>query len=347
MIPNSFSDSVCNSRGEVRLNMVRGAIDYDRDDDVEYLKSLYREWVQHDEFLVLKLTEDMPNFHKDKWIAVKCSKRGNDVYQYRIERRLKDCLKDMNVKVDKSRGIKKTNALYVTNSYDTKLKLRSAAWVDIGHEWNTFLSGIRKKYGKFKVVRAWETYENGFPHIHAVLVFENKTFETFKWHDKEGKETWRIKTEHKEFIQGCWHSFVDVQGVVDFEKAVENVVWYVLKNKKSDRDYHDVDNWNKKDLLTSAATWFFHKRSFGVSGDFGDLIRQLCIIQTRNSAQCTLYGIKAVVSYEMLGLVPGDLCKIQSAVWFKVFDERPVWLGDVRMPRLSQGSGVPGDWFSS
>ena len=351
MINSEFSSELTNSRGEVRLNMVRGVIDYDTDNDIEYLKNLYKEWVQHDEYLAIKQTEDMPNYHRDKWFAVKCSKRGNDIYQHRIEQRLKDCLQDLNVKVDKSRGIKKTNSLYLTNTYDPKLKSRSAAWHDIGHEWNTFLSNVRKKYGKFKIVRAWESFGNkkskGYPHLHALIVFENKSFETFKWHNKDGKETWRIKEEHKNFIHSCWHSFVDVQGVVDIGKAIENVVWYVMKNKKSNRDYHDVDNWCEKDLLTSAATWFFRKRSFSVSGGFAEFIRRLCIIQTIKSAQSTLEGIKAVVKYEMLGLIPGDLCKIQSSVWCKVYDECPSWIGDVRMPRLSHGSGVPGDWFNS
>ena len=369
----ALPDGVCNSRGEVRLNMVRGVVNYDRSDDIDYLKSLYKDWVLHDEYLVLKQNEDMVNYHKDKWFILKCSKRGNDVYQYRTEESLKSSLHDMNVRVDRSRGIKKTNAVYVTNTWDTKICSKSMAWsgekiiktvkkgknkgreylvhaddcLCVSCAWDLFLSKLRKEYGKIRVVRSWETFENGYPHVHALIVFENKSFETFKWHDKEGRVTWRIKSEYKDFIQGCWHSFVDVQGVVDIEKAVENVVWYVLKNKKSDRDYHDVDNWCEKDLLTTVATWFFNKRSFSVSGGFADLISLLCITQTRMSAQSTLYGKKAVVLFEMLGLVPGDLAKIQSSVWCKVFMECPKWIGDVRMPRVSYGSGVPGDWFSS
>ena len=55
----ALPDGVCNSRGEVRLNMVRGVVNYDRSDDIDYLKSLYKDWVLHDEYLVLKQNEDM------------------------------------------------------------------------------------------------------------------------------------------------------------------------------------------------------------------------------------------------------------------------------------------------
>ena len=391
-----FSDYVCNSRGEVRLNMVRGVVNFDRDDDIDYLKTLYKEWVLHDEFMVLKRTEEMPGYYKEEYEVAKCVKRGNDCYQKKISYRLKNAAGGLNVKVDMNRGIKRTNALYLTNTYDSKLCLKSAAWKNIGEEWNRFLSSLKKEFalpyhcpickkdyktqsgfkhhlekcfsncnnhdyyepkiilewqkndGMIKIIRSWESYELGYPHIHSLIVFNSKNFLIKKHKDKDDKESWRLVDRNiLKKIKGFWHSYVDIQGVVDVDSAIDNVTWYITKNNVSDRDYKDIDNWCEKDLLTSVCCWFFQKNSFSVSGDFNESILHGLGFQTTNVVQTDLVGNKAVVTYEFLGLIPGDKCKIDSAEWYKSYDERPEWIKDVRMPGLSFGSGVPGDWFNS
>ncbi|MCW3994482.1 MAG: hypothetical protein NWE85_07985, partial [Candidatus Bathyarchaeota archaeon] len=60
---------------------------------------------------------------KNEFFAVKCAKRGNDVYRFRVYRRFKGLCSmadDLIFFNPKDRGKKKTRALWVTLTYDTK-----------------------------------------------------------------------------------------------------------------------------------------------------------------------------------------------------------------------------------
>jgi len=75
--------------------------------------------------------------------AVKCAKRGNDVYRWRVSRRFKG-LSSMAEEIvffnPKDRGVKKTRALFVTLTYDTKRCDFKDAWRNIGIEFNRFMA---------------------------------------------------------------------------------------------------------------------------------------------------------------------------------------------------------------
>jgi hypothetical protein len=82
----------------------------------------YVEWVSEDKYMILS------RWNREKWkndvFAVKCAKRGNDVYRSRVYYRFKGlCSKAENLTFfnPKDRGIKKTRALWVTLTYDVKL----------------------------------------------------------------------------------------------------------------------------------------------------------------------------------------------------------------------------------
>jgi len=356
VVSNSVSDGSGSSSLMVADAVVR---DFNNDYDLNAITEQYIQWVQQDEYFVLEKylkyggVSDFQNY-----VAVKCSKRGNDVYLKRLEKTLKNKFGGVHsqVSVDINSEIKKTNALYFTLSYDTKLKSRWDAWLDISKELNLFCSNVRKQFGTNVKLRSWETYENGYPHVHILIVFKDKSFtikqhfyikagvKRMKWivvsnslkynrrkfsNDKKDK---KIMSD-KDIFAGFWHSFVDVQGVVDLDEGIKNVVWYVMKNNKTDKDYHNINEWPKKDLLTTVACWFFRKRSFSISGKFGDLMQGYCIIQTSK------YGNSKnpVVSYEMLGVVAGDKCKIDSAVWCKVIKNVQDWFVDIRSRKISSG----------
>ena len=127
--------------------------------------------------------------YKSEVFAVKCSKRGNDVYRHRVYRRFKGLSslveKTLFFNPKNRGGTKKTRALFVTLTYDTKRCPFGDAWKKIGVEFNRFMSYVRKKFGKVSCCRVFEAFRNGHPHIHCVLLFEEKEFNVFR--DKKGE----------------------------------------------------------------------------------------------------------------------------------------------------------------
>ena len=92
--------------------------------DIEYLKDSYLEWRDNDEYIFLqKQTSNLRILGevKTEFIAIKCSKRGNDVYWWRVNKRLKFLykLKEKTL-FDPHANLKTTNVFFVTLTYDTK-----------------------------------------------------------------------------------------------------------------------------------------------------------------------------------------------------------------------------------
>ena len=145
----------------------------------------YVEWVSEDKYMIMARWNDTT--WKNDVFAVKCAKRGNDVYRFRVYRRFKGLsaqTQNLLFFNPKDRGVKKTRALFVTLTYDTKLCSFQDAWRNIGVEFNRFMAYIRKQFGKIATCRVFESFENGYPHIHCILFFEVTCFTVFR--DKKG-----------------------------------------------------------------------------------------------------------------------------------------------------------------
>lgn len=223
--------------------------DYSRPELVtfEEVKELYRMWVGQDENLLFMLERPGDPSWGRKWIAVKCSKRGNDVYRWRVQGRidqLRSALQELPITVGTT-----TNCLFVTLTDNPAFSCQKDAWEGIGVRWNRFLSNIKKRYGALAFVRSWESTMNGRPHVHALLIFESALFKTFT---REGK----VRIEEKDGIARFWDSNVDVQGA----RSRENVLAYITKEIVK----HVVTN--DQDDPTLALLWLFRKRSFSIGG---------------------------------------------------------------------------------
>jgi len=83
----------------------------------------------------------------------------------------------------------KTKVLFVTLTYRRDGRIDSA-WEDVGKDYNRWISGLRRRYGKIHVLRNWEAQSDGYPHIHCVLYFEEREFETFFYN-----EIWRLNAK--------------------------------------------------------------------------------------------------------------------------------------------------------
>src|SRR4030067_867728 len=82
----------------------------------------YIEWVQDEKYMILSRWNDTES--KNDVFAVKCAKRGNDVYRTRVYDRFKGLssnTENLTFFNPKDRGAKKTRALWVTLTYDSKL----------------------------------------------------------------------------------------------------------------------------------------------------------------------------------------------------------------------------------
>jgi hypothetical protein len=215
-----------------------------------------------------------------EYVAVKCAKRGNDVYVSRVESRLYGLGRNVPELAHDFFKHPYTKMLFVTLSYDVKLCPFSEAWKNIGNEWNLYRANLRKKYGKFSVFRTWESYENGYPHIHAISIFEKKKFKVFPSYEpnKKGelKLVWRID-EKREF-EPYWHSWQDIKAVYNVRGGLNYLKKYIMKC--AEYKYSDV-----KGKQTLAMCWVFRKKAFYVSGQFrkalSDLISTLCTAKTR------------------------------------------------------------------
>ena len=90
-----FREGLYDVERKPRLNFARNyflGFSLGKDLDFEELKEFYRDWRDYDEYVVLqKQSDNLRNKGEveKETIAVKCAKRGNDVYWWRVWKRLK------------------------------------------------------------------------------------------------------------------------------------------------------------------------------------------------------------------------------------------------------------------
>ena len=88
--------------------------------------------------------------NKNEVFGVKCAKRGNDVYRFRVYRRFREFCSMAGDAVffnPKDRGDKKTRALWITLTYDAKRCSFREGWSSIGIEFNRFMKRPKNLYG--------------------------------------------------------------------------------------------------------------------------------------------------------------------------------------------------------
>ena len=165
---------------------------------IDYIVEVFKEWASEATYMILsKLNLDKL---KNEVFAVKCAKRGNDVYKSRVKTRFSGLVgrtHDLVFFIPKDRTLQKqTSALWVTLTYDTKLCSYQKAWEQIGIEFNAFMSHIRRNFGKVSCCRVFESFENGYPHIHAFYYLKNtslKHLETIKVNLELKKKTLSLR----------------------------------------------------------------------------------------------------------------------------------------------------------
>jgi len=292
--------------GNIRLAKIRYWIEHPAREDLDLLQEIYLKWVTSPEALLLQGTHSETG--EKKYVGVKCSKRGNDVFNRRLDRKL-SFLKDL-----KSEGYEFFNtndftldkkvfssALWVTLTFDSKLCSLDEAWRRIEYDWNKWITNLRNRYGQIMPLKFVQGFPGkgparGYPHIHAVLLFKESQFSVFpqlvdknQVDDKAGKDVemktfrplksslrYRIHEKDELVSQGKYHSFVDVQALRTF-KSISS---YCRKYGQGTYDVVSAEGQvNDEALLNCALGFYYHKQSYSASralqGELSDLITSL------------------------------------------------------------------------
>jgi len=292
----------------------------DREELLELGEGYYSQWVTEPTFLVFD--HEVDGVSDGHTLLLKASKRGNDVgnanMRYRLSG-LRDEIGDM-VRVSRPPGwrpgrevVARTNALLVTFTFDPGRADHAGysiddAWGAVGPQWNRAITGLRNEYGKIAVIRVWEAHRSGYPHIHALLLFDTAAFDVALWSSPSGGDKWILRDRReRDAMAARWGlGFVDVQGVVNGREGLAYILKYVVGLGKG-RDPHP-SKWAgdsvPMDIRTASLCWLFRKRQIGISGrPLLDLIRR-CVTQITITTQMTLFGGKVGVErWNMVGTV--------------------------------------------
>lgn len=296
---------------------------------------LYNSWREFDEYILLQHhVFDKRKGMRKNTVAVKCNKRGNDVYFYRLEKKLSSFWMRKDIDYFEVRGNAKfCGMLFCTLTYEKGIVSVSDAWEGIGKDFNKWITALRQRFGKISYVRCWESFKNGYPHIHCLLYFHEVSFRVIRMYSNAKKrliyrvvnvkpisdgmkERWKdfipeTDREVKEMFELCYHSFVDVEGCESFNTGIYYITKYMTKFNIS--------------VLTLSLCWLFQKRSYSISRSFYDLITAyMSISNRRKRIQVSLADllfrdtIKIAQIYDVwvfIGIYSGDLLDIRGDVW--------------------------------
>ena len=293
---------------KIRLNPIRdrfngGVIDAD-----EVIRT-YSRWVSEDEYLLLQRIEYGLSYKASvdwvpEYIAVKCSKRGNDVYQQRVSNSLSTLRKNLPDRTffnENDRELQRkirTKLVSVTLTYDTKRCSLQEAWERIGKEFDQWMKTLRKEFGGISIFRTWEAHKNGYPHVHAILLFHDSDFAVFRH-----KSSFRVSKKAR--FSHHWHSNIDVQAIANLKTAVSYLIKYITK-----------ELFSEKATLTRAMLWVFKKRCFSLSKDFVSKLARLDLVTMHNSPQRTLTrGSAGKFLWHFIGVFTKTQLKIEEEGW--------------------------------
>ena len=306
-----YREELYDAEHKPRLNYARSYFrDFSIDQDFYFneLQEFFQEWRDFDEYLVLQRQTDNLRIKGEvdkETIAVKCAKRGNDVYWWRVSKRLRSLHKlENHTFFDIRSNAKFSNVLFATLTYDITRSSIKEAWETVGAEYNKWIRNLRKKFGRISYLRCWETSRKGYPHIHVLMVFHDHSFGIAFSKLRKGRRVYRIA--EKEVFEKSYHSFVDVQAVRKLREGIKYVLKYLSKTKYM----------GKSQTLTLALCWLFKKRSFAVSGDFQEAVYKVLKIHFR-FVQTDLFGknFTSKVEWVLIGIYSAELLGVDPSGW--------------------------------
>ena len=267
----------------MRLHSVRAVYKNPRIEDFDEIIDIYEFWRDQDEYVVLGIIDLLPG-SKTKWLALKCAKRGNDKYVWKVSKKLSS-LKDL----------KDVKFKFITFTCDPKnySGIRDA-WEDMGRRQNRVNCWLRRHFGKnfLGFLRVWEAYESGLPHAHMICFFKKAV-----WLDKQQ-------------LERSSNSFVRIKDIRSLRAVTHYVTKYLVKCFKSETD---------KDRITNTLMWLFRKQGYGLSRGLITTKRNSNGI----TVQSTLDGGYYWVEFEFMGIYPASLIGLKGSEWVISLEEPP------------------------
>ena len=196
-----------------------------------------------------------------EWVFKETVKRGNRPYIELVKQKFGVFIgREPKVFFDESWGLKETSMLYITGTVDPSQKGRCDSWLHFGEMWNRFITNLRNQFGPIAYIRTWQSQANGYPHFHALLYFEQRSFTVVEWTHPNGKTSYRLpsRSGDRTKIKKTWKwGNLDIVCVQNTHDAFTDLLKYVTR---------DLEGGESD--LTNAMVWFFGKQSFSFSGDF-------------------------------------------------------------------------------
>lgn len=286
----------------------RRGIDLGDPDVRDLLVGLYKHWRSLPEYLIFE--GEHQHTGEKKWGAGLMSKRGNQVYRKNLRKRLGfiESLEDhmfFNYK-DRSSRRQTSRALFITLTYDSKLAPLWEAWHGVkiqkqvqrgpnlgriyeAHKpgckcvscfYNRYITALREAYGRLSVIRAWEGFESGYPHVHMVVLFHEHEFPVFHYGG-----SWRVQGKQDSTLEAYGGGFTDVEALASLRGGLRYVTKYLSKIHGGyeavswDQDGSTTSNFIEATThgdFTMSVMWLFRKRAYSISGDFIEFTRDLC-----------------------------------------------------------------------
>jgi hypothetical protein len=318
----ALHEACFNSRGKPRLKIARSFFQDLTPETIPFLIEVFRCWQRFNEYLLIE--KEHVETGEKQYKAMKCSKRGNDVYAVRTRKRLgflklHEDLTFFHPEDFDLKKVVKTRLLWVTLTWNTNLCSLRDAWSQCEYFYNLWITNLRNKYGRIAVFRSVQVFPGqegkafGYPHFHLVLLFQDHEFSVFPLMDDQGKLEYRIHEKEELDQQGKWHSWIDVKAI----NSMRGIYNYATKHYE-----HAQYGENDEALLNNAVCWLLKKKSFTISGSFRETYHDL-IISLRNSK---------LVQMDLLGVEhPVWVCKLVGVYSFsdlakhREFEDPPPW----------------------
>lgn len=301
--------------------------------DLDALIRTYKEWVSFDEYYVLKKKIYGIGVFILRGKYVKSSKRGNDVYNWRVDKRfsiLYDVLSQHEPEYEHA-YVLKTDILFFTLTY--AFRDIFIAYENVGKDYNRFMSNLRKIFPRAKTIaRCFQAQRDGTVHIHALIWIGTHLDVVWYCGYKNGHKDCRYIVKNYDLwldMKNCWkYGNADIRGFVNFREGLKYIFRYVKKGINLEDP--------KESLLTLSLNWLFHKKSFYINYKFikwffgirlgfnmhssnSDLVAKYVGSKTRTILRC----IGLIIDYEFVGVFSKKQLNIKDDKWFYDFNEFP------------------------
>jgi hypothetical protein len=300
----------------------------------------YSDWVSNHQYLIF----EQKRFHSPiRQIASLVPKRGNPKYAWKVRKRWQEFTLPFEyqekLNAEKADFISldetSTNVLFLSLTWDVNFCDWKTAWDSISYFWNLMVANLRRKYGRVLTARVYESTEKGFPHIHCILYFPDYEFPTFlKWSKTKKRHIWRIPFPEVEKLKGLWHSFIDVQGMVNLADGLKYLGKYVTKGTDL-----ESDDTSGKGLITLANTWAFRKRAYSLGIKFKEAIFEKYV-----SLDLTRVSVTQTPSEQMT--LESKLLRDCQPSFLRPFFEKWEMRGIMEKEMLKTNGGIPKGCFS-